>query len=218
MWTSEELGTIGANQYIQNHAEDNKNLQFVIESDLGTFEPVGLEFSGDETVQCVLRKIMKSVSPANYVVLISRFASAKLTFAVIQISELKVMEIYTNVLDEIHLFTEIFIIFLFYLLSGKQTLDIFSIYRLMARLGDMKLKSPCTGPDISYWINAGVPGGSLWTKSEKYFYYHHTNADTMLVENPKALDMNTAMFAALSFVLADISIDLPRHNYTNSYK
>ncbi|XP_032667284.1 carboxypeptidase Q-like isoform X2 [Odontomachus brunneus] len=144
MWTSEELGLIGARQYIQKHAAENGNLQFVMESDSGTFVPVGLEVTGDETIKCILRRIMK----------------------------------------------------------------------LLAPLGDMKLKSPCTAPDIQFWVNAGVPGGSLWTQNEEYFYYHHTNADTMLVENPKALDMNTAIFAALSFVLADISVDFPRHNYT----
>ncbi|KAG5318171.1 CBPQ Carboxypeptidase, partial [Acromyrmex heyeri] len=87
--------------------------------------------------------------------------------------------------------------------------------RLLAPLGDMKLKSPCTGPDISFWIKAGVPGGALLNRNEKYFYYHHSNADTMLAENPKALDMNTALFAAVSFVLADISVDLPQHNFTS---
>ncbi|XP_014469284.1 PREDICTED: carboxypeptidase Q-like [Dinoponera quadriceps] len=145
MWTSEELGLIGAQQYSQKHAAENGKLQFVMESDLGTFTPVGLEFTGGEMIQCVLERIM----------------------------------------------------------------------RLLAPLGDLKLRSPCSGPDISFWVNAGVPGGSLWTRNEKYFYYHHTNADTMLAENPKALDMNTAIFAALSFVLADISVDLPRHNYSN---
>lgn len=91
---------------------------------------------------------------------------------------------------------------------------IFLISRLLAPLGDMKLRSPCQGPDIQFWVKAGIPGGSLWTRNENYFYYHHSNADTMLVENPKALDMNTAIFAAVSFILADISVDLPRHNYT----
>lgn len=86
---------------------------------------------------------------------------------------------------------------------------------MLTPLGDMKLKSPCTAPDISFWINAGVPGGGLWNRNEKYFYYHHTNADTMLAENPKALDMNTALFAAVAFVLADISVDLPQQNCTN---
>lgn len=87
--------------------------------------------------------------------------------------------------------------------------------RLLAPLGDMKLKTPGTGPDIDNWIRAGVPGGSLTTQSDKYFYYHHTNADTMTAENPKVLDMCTAVFAATSYVLADISVDLPRHNYTS---
>ncbi|XP_012221529.2 carboxypeptidase Q [Linepithema humile] len=145
MWTAEEMGIVGARKYIQNHTAENDNLQFVMESDLGTFEPEGLEFTGNEFVQCILERIM----------------------------------------------------------------------RLLAPLGDMKLRNPCQGPDIESWVNAGVPGGSLWTRNKKYFYYHHTNADTMLVENPKALDMNTALFAAVSYVLADISVDLPRHNLTN---
>ncbi|XP_025163526.1 carboxypeptidase Q [Harpegnathos saltator] len=144
MWTAEELGYIGARQYIEKHAAENGNLQFVMESDLGTFAPVGLEFTGDKMTQCILERIMQ----------------------------------------------------------------------LLAPLDDLKLKSPCTQPDIQFWVNAGVPGGGLWTKNEKYFYYHHTNADTMLIEDPVALDKNTAIFAAVSFVLADISVDLPRHNNT----
>ncbi|KYM96205.1 PREDICTED: carboxypeptidase Q-like [Cyphomyrmex costatus] len=145
MWTAEELGLIGAEQYIRNHAAENGNMQFVMESDFGTFTPTGLEVSGNEMTKCILQRIM----------------------------------------------------------------------RLLAPLGDLKLKSPCTAPDISFWIKAGVPGGALLNRNEKYFYYHHTNADTMLAENPKALDMNTALFAAVSFVLADISIDLPQHNFTS---
>ncbi|KAL6263940.1 hypothetical protein P5V15_004021 [Pogonomyrmex californicus] len=142
MWTAEELGLLGAQQYIQNHTTENGNMQFVMESDFGTFAPMGLEFTGNEMVQCILQRIMQLLSP----------------------------------------------------------------------LGDMKLKSPSTAPDIQFWVKAGVPGGGLWNRNEKYFYYHHTNADTMLAENPKALDMNTALFAAVSFVLADISADLPQHN------
>lgn len=75
----------------------------------------------------------------------------------------------------------------------------------------MKVRSPSQGPDIDFWINEGIPGGTLWNQEDKYFYYHHTNADTMLVEDPEALDRGTALFAALSYILADLSIDLPRH-------
>ena len=78
-------------------------------------------------------------------------------------------------------------------------------------MGNMKVRSPNQGPDIAIWINEGVPGASLWNQDDKYFYYHHSNADTMLVEDPNALDRGTALFAALSYVLADLSIDLPRH-------
>lgn len=75
----------------------------------------------------------------------------------------------------------------------------------------MTVRSPNQGPDISTWVNEGVPGGSLWTQNDKYFYYHHSNADNMLVEDPEALDKGTAFFAAVSYVLADLSLDLPRH-------
>lgn len=63
MWTSEELGIIGANHYIQNHTLENNNLQFVMESDMGTFIPEGLQFTGNKLVECILQRIMKSVFP-----------------------------------------------------------------------------------------------------------------------------------------------------------
>lgn len=48
------------------------------------------------------------------------------------------------------------------------------------------------------------------TKNEKYFYYHHSAGDSMLVENSDDLDKNTALFAAAAYVIADLSIDMPR--------
>ncbi|XP_017879452.1 carboxypeptidase Q-like [Ceratina calcarata] len=140
MWTAEEVGIVGANNYIKAHKDEEKDLQFVMESDGGTFMPYGLEVSGNDQVKCILQRIMKLLSP----------------------------------------------------------------------LGEMKIRSLCEGPDIAEWIDNGVPGGSLWNQDEKYFYYHHTNADTMLVEDPEALDKNTALFAAVAYVLADLSVDLSR--------
>lgn len=60
------------------------------------------------------------------------------------------------------------------------------------------------------WTRVGVPGISLKTSDEKYFWYHHTNADTMDVENPHELDLCTAVFAATSYVAADLSINFPQ--------
>lgn len=62
MWTAEEMGIIGAREYIRNHTAENENLQFVMESDIGTFEPEGLEFTGNELVRCILERIMRLVS------------------------------------------------------------------------------------------------------------------------------------------------------------
>lgn len=61
MWTGEEFGTIGSSQYIQSHKDEQKNLQFVMESDMGTFMPLGLEFTGAEEVKCILQEILKLV-------------------------------------------------------------------------------------------------------------------------------------------------------------
>lgn len=141
MWTAEEVGIVGANNYIKSHRKEEKDLQFVMESDGGTFMPLGLQVSGNDQVQCILQRVMKLLSP----------------------------------------------------------------------MGEMKIRTPCDGPDIEEWINNGVPGGSLWNQAEKYFYYHHTNADTMLAEDPEALDKNTALFAAVAYVLADLSVDISRN-------
>lgn len=142
LWTGEEFGIIGAHQYIQAHAAERQNLQFVMESDMGTFTPIGLAFTGSSKVQCVLEKIMSLLGPINAT----------------------------------------------------------------------SLTSPHEGPDIEEWVNLGVPGASLWNKNSKYFWYHHSNGDTMLVEDPHALDLSTALFAAVSYVMAELSIDLPHHS------
>lgn len=81
--------------------------------------------------------------------------------------------------------------------------------RLLEPLGANALEAPGEGPDIEDWIDAGVPGASLWTQNDRYFWFHHSEADTMNVENPVSLDTSTALFAAVSYVMADISIDLP---------
>lgn len=76
------------------------------------------------------------------------------------------------------------------------------------------VKTPHSGPDIAGWVGAGIPGASLWNKNEKYFWFHHSNGDTMNVENPEYLDMATAMFAATSYIIADMNLDFP-HGNTN---
>lgn len=59
MWTCEELGIIGASQYIKNHKSQEPNLQFVMESDIGTFTPLGLDVTGTDLVKCILQRVLR---------------------------------------------------------------------------------------------------------------------------------------------------------------
>ena len=61
MWTGEEMGIIGATQYIKEHANERKNLQFVMESDMGTFTPLGLKYKGSLAIGCILERLLKCV-------------------------------------------------------------------------------------------------------------------------------------------------------------
>lgn len=63
--------------------------------------------------------------------------------------------------------------------------------------------------DISIWGNI-IPGGSLLNANERYFWFHHTEADTMDVMDPDALDKSTALFAVVSYIIADLSEEFPR--------
>lgn len=142
LWTGEEEGIWGARAYAEQHKENEaEEFNFFIESDMGTFEPRGLDFSGNKEAECIFREILK----------------------------------------------------------------------LMAPLGATETASPIdAGPDIEQWSNRGFPSASLMNKNEKYFNYHHSDADSMLVENPDDLDKNTALFAAAAYVIADISVDMPK--------
>lgn len=52
--------------------------------------------------------------------------------------------------------------------------------------------------------------GSLLNDNQKYFWYHHTAADSMSILEPGILDLCAAFWAAFSYVVADMSQDIPR--------
>ncbi|XP_061748833.1 carboxypeptidase Q-like isoform X5 [Nerophis ophidion] len=66
------------------------------------------------------------------------------------------------------------------------------------------------GTDISPWMQAGVPGASLHVADSRYFWFHHTEADTMSVQDPRDMDLCAALWAVVSFVVADLEDMLPR--------
>ena len=47
LWTSEEVGLIGAKQYYERHKADKDNMVILMEADYGIFNPRGLKFDGE---------------------------------------------------------------------------------------------------------------------------------------------------------------------------
>jgi len=67
-----------------------------------------------------------------------------------------------------------------------------------------------TGSDIGPLGAAGVPTFAPIQDSRTYFHYHHTAADTLDKVNPRELQENCAVVAALAFTLANMPQSLPR--------
>lgn len=142
LWTAEESCYCGAVQYSQLFNEtENEEFNYFIESDEGTYTPTGLDFSGNEEAECIMREVMNLMTPLNA----TKFE-----------------------------------------------------------------RGISNGPDISVWHLRGFPSSSLLTKNDEYFWYHHTAGDSMLSENSDDLDKNCALFAAAAYVIADLSIDMPK--------
>lgn len=59
LFTAEEFGSIGAIEYEKQHRDDNDNIKFLMESDIGTFTPLGLMYEGNEDGECMMREILK---------------------------------------------------------------------------------------------------------------------------------------------------------------
>uniref|UniRef100_U5EIF5 Carboxypeptidase Q n=1 Tax=Corethrella appendiculata TaxID=1370023 RepID=U5EIF5_9DIPT len=145
LWTGEEEGSYGGQKYKKDHlANEKKEFNFFFESDIGTFEPQGLDFTGNTDAGCIFKEILNLMGPLNA--------------------------------------TEF-----------QNTSDV--------------------GLDISWWTDKGFPGASLRNKHENYFWFHHSAGDTMAVEDPTNLDKCVALWASAAYVIADLSISMPKDLY-----
>ncbi|XP_013190143.2 carboxypeptidase Q isoform X1 [Amyelois transitella] len=140
-WTAEELGLIGAYAYEERHRNESDNINFIMESDEGTFAPLGLEVAGSQEARCMIAEILKLFQSINASTLVEN-------------------------------------------------------------------DSP--GSDIAVLVNTGIPGASLYNANEKYFWFHHTEGDTITVENEHELDLGAAFWTAVAYIIADLSVDIPR--------
>ncbi|XP_071381535.1 carboxypeptidase Q-like [Centroberyx affinis] len=140
LWSAEEQGGVGAQQYYDLHKVNKSDYNLVMESDMGTFTPVALQFTGNNAAQKVMEEVVKLLAPIN----------------------------------------------------------------------TTQLETPADGEDISAWMQAGVPGASLHVADSKYFWFHHTEGDTMTVQDPRDMDLCSALWAVVAYVVADLPEMLPR--------
>jgi len=66
------------------------------------------------------------------------------------------------------------------------------------------------GADIGPIMREGVPGMGLRVEGSKYFWYHHTNADTIDKLDPHDVNLCVAAMAVMAYVVADLPETLPR--------
>ncbi|HUN82410.1 MAG TPA: M20/M25/M40 family metallo-hydrolase [Phycisphaerae bacterium] len=76
--------------------------------------------------------------------------------------------------------------------------------RLIKPLGVRKISAGHSGADVGPMKEAGGMLMGFGTYGEKYFDYHHSQADTLDKENPQELSRCVASLAILTYVLADM--------------
>lgn len=143
LWTNEENGLAGANEYKRWVEEDEKSLEkhvLAMESDAGVFDPLGFGFSGSDA------------------------AFEILTAMGMPLKEIESGEVFKG--------------------GG--------------------------GADIGPLMRAGVPGMGLRVNGEKYFWYHHTDADTIDKLNIDDFNECVATMAVFAYGTAQLEEQLPR--------
>ena len=84
------------------------------------------------------------------------------------------------------------------------------IARLLEPIGADRLVKGGAGADVGPLVARGVPGLGLDVEGERYFWYHHSEADTVDKLDPRDVALSTAVMAVMAFVVADMEETLPR--------
>ena len=84
------------------------------------------------------------------------------------------------------------------------------IHSLMESIGSNHLTKGGRAADVAPLNDKGVPVMSLKVDGSKYFWYHHTNADTFDKVDFDEFNRCVATMAIMAFVVADLDRPLPR--------
>lgn len=82
--------------------------------------------------------------------------------------------------------------------------------RLLAPIGAGTITRGGGGADIGPIMQRGVPGMGLQVDGSRYFWYHHTQADTPDKLDPADVAKCVAAMAVMAYVVADLEDPLPR--------
>ena len=82
--------------------------------------------------------------------------------------------------------------------------------KLLERIGAGAITRGGGGADIGPITALGVPGMSLNTAGDRYFWFHHSDADTVDKLNPHEVALCVAAMAIMAYVVADLPQPLPR--------
>ena len=81
---------------------------------------------------------------------------------------------------------------------------------LLERIGAGTISPDGGGADIGPLMRTGVPGMGLEVDGSKYFWFHHTQADTPDKLNPVEMQKCVAALAVMAYIIADLPDLLPR--------
>lgn len=81
---------------------------------------------------------------------------------------------------------------------------------LLDRIGAGRITRGGGGADIRPLMQTGVPGMGFSVDGTRYFWYHHTDSDTLDKLDPDEVALCVATFAVMAYVVADMPVRLPR--------
>ena len=82
--------------------------------------------------------------------------------------------------------------------------------KLLDKIGAGSIQKGGGGADIGPIMALGVPGMGLNVQGEKYFWFHHSAADTVDKLDPHEVNLSAAALAIAAYVVADLPQALPR--------
>ncbi|HZD04454.1 MAG TPA: M20/M25/M40 family metallo-hydrolase, partial [Longimicrobiales bacterium] len=85
-----------------------------------------------------------------------------------------------------------------------------AVGRLLEPVGATSVTRGGGEADIGPIVQEGVPGMGLEVDGSRYFWYHHTNADTLDKLDPGEVARCVAAMAVMAYIVAELPEPLPR--------